>query len=94
MKKFTLEDEEIELLNSLESNEWNSVENLKAEIASHKIMARNTLKKDKRVNLRMSSKDLEDIKIYAAEEGLPYQTLMSSVLHKFISGRLVDRQAG
>ena len=42
----------------------------------------------------MSSKDLEDIKTYAVEEGLPYQTLMSSVLHKFISGRLVDRQAG
>ena len=94
MKKFILEDEEIELLNSLESNEWNSVENLKDEIASHQVIARNTLKKDKRVNLRMSSKDLEDIKTYAVEEGLPYQTLMSSVLHKFISGRLVDRQAG
>ncbi len=94
MKKFTLEDEEMELLDSLESNEWNSVENLKDEIASHQVIARNTLKKDKRVNLRMSSKDLEDIKTYAIEEGLPYQTLMSSVLHKFISGRLVDRQAG
>ena len=94
MKKFILEDEEIELLNSLESNEWNSVENLKDEIASHQVIARNTLKKDKRVNLRMSSKDLEDIKTYAVEEGLPYQTLMSSVLHKFISGRFIDRQAG
>ncbi len=94
MKKFTLEAEEIELLDSLESNEWNSVENLKNEIASHQMIARNTLKKDKRVNLRMSSKDLEDIKAYAVEEGLPYQTLMSSVLHKFISGRLVDRQVG
>ena len=52
------------------------------------------LKKDKRVNLRMSSKDLEAIKTYAVEEGLPYQTLMSSVLHKFVTGRLVDRQAG
>ncbi len=94
MKKFILEDEEIELLNSLESNEWNSVENLKDEIASHQVIAGNTLKKDKRVNLRMSSKDLEDIKTYAVEEGLPYQTLMSSVLHKFISGRFIDRQAG
>ena len=94
MKKFILEDEEIELLNSLESNEWNSVENLKDEIASHQVIAGNTLKKDKRVNLRMSSKDLEDIKTYAIEEGLPYQTLMSSVLHKFISGRFIDRQAG
>jgi len=94
MKKFTLEDEEMELLDSLESNEWNSVENLKDEIAAHQIIAKNTLKKDKRVNLRMSSKDLEDIKAYAAEEGLPYQALMSSVLHKFISGRLIDRRLG
>ena len=94
MKTYTLENEEIELLNSLEADEWNSVENLKDEIASHQIIARNTLRKDKRVNLRISSKDLEDIKAYAVEEGLPYQTLMSSVLHKFISGRLVDKQAG
>ncbi len=94
MKEFTLEDEEIELLDSLEANEWNSIENLKDEIASHQIIAKNTLKKDKRVNLRISSKDLEDIKTYAVEEGLPYQTLMSSVLHKFISGRFIDRQAG
>ena len=94
MKQFTLEDEEIELLDSLESKEWNSVKNLKDEIASHQIIARNTLKKDKRVNIRMSSRDLEDIKTYAVEEGLPYQTLMSSVLHKFITGRLVDKKVG
>ena len=42
----------------------------------------------------MSSKDLEAIKTFAVEEGLPYQTLMSSVLHKFITGRLIDKQAG
>jgi predicted DNA binding CopG/RHH family protein len=42
----------------------------------------------------MTSKDLEAIKTYAIEEGLPYQTLMSSVLHKFITGRLVDQKAG
>ena len=68
------------------------VKNLKEEIKLHKKIAQNTLKKDKRVNLRMSSKDLEAIKTYAVEEGLPYQTLISSVLHKFITGRLVDKQ--
>ena len=94
MKEFNLNDEETELLDSLESGEWNSIDNLKEEILSHKDIARNTLKKDKRVNLRMSSKDLEAIKTFAVEEGLPYQTLMSSVLHKFITGRLVDKQAG
>ncbi|MEN8146320.1 MAG: CopG family antitoxin [Campylobacterota bacterium] len=94
MKEFNLSEEESELLDSLESGEWSSVENLKEEITSHQEVARNTLKKDKRVNLRMSSKDLEAIKTFAVEEGLPYQTLMSSVLHKFITGRLVDKQTG
>jgi len=94
MKDFNLNSEEMELLESLESGEWNSVNNLEDEIQTHQNIAKNTLKKDKRVNLRMSSKDLEAIKTYAVEEGLPYQTLMSSVLHKFVTGRLVDRQAG
>ncbi|MFK5938477.1 MAG: CopG family antitoxin [Sulfurimonas sp.] len=94
MKELKLSEEETELLDSLESGEWNSVENLQEEISSHQTIASNTLKKDKRVNLRMTSKDLEAIKIFAVEEGLPYQTLMSSVLHKFITGRLVDQKAG
>jgi len=94
MKDFNLDSEEMELLESLESGEWNSVNNLEDEIQVHQNIAKSTLKKDKRVNLRMSSKDLEAIKTYAVEEGLPYQTLMSSVLHKFVTGRLVDKQAG
>ncbi len=94
MKNFKLNEEENELLDSLEAGEWDSVGNLEEEIASHQSIAKNTLKKDKRVNLRMSSKDLEAIKTFAVEEGLPYQTLMSSVLHKFITGRLVDKKAG
>ncbi|MBL6972985.1 MAG: antitoxin [Sulfurimonas sp.] len=94
MKDFKLDQEEAELLDSIESGEWNSVDNLKEEISSNQDIAKNTLKKDKRVNLRMSSKDLEAIKTFAVEEGLPYQTLMSSVLHKFITGRLVDKQTG
>jgi len=93
MKDFNLDNEEMELLESLESGEWNSINNLEDEIQIHQNIAKNTLKKDKRVNLRMSSKDLEAIKTYAVEEGLPYQTLMSSVLHKFVTGRLVDKQA-
>ena len=88
-----LDQEEQELLDSLKQGEWHSVTNVAQEIAMHKQIARNTLKKDKRVNLRISSKDLEAIKTFAVEEGLPYQTLMSSVLHKFITGRLVDKSA-
>jgi len=94
MKDFKLNENESELLDSLELEEWSSVDNLEEEISSHQKIANNTLKKDKRVNLRMTSKDLEAIKTYAVEEGLPYQTLMSSILHKFITGRLVDQKAG
>jgi len=94
MKDFNLNKDESELLDSLELEEWCSVDNLEEEISSHQKIANNTLKKDKRVNLRMTSKDLEAIKTYAVEEGLPYQTLMSSVLHKFITGRLVDQKVG
>jgi len=94
MKELNLDSEEMELLESLESGEWTSVEHLDDALLSHQSTAKNTIKKDKRVNLRMSSKDLEAIKTYAVEEGLPYQTLMSSVLHKFITGRLVDKKVG
>ncbi|MEK7407160.1 MAG: antitoxin [Acidobacteriota bacterium] len=47
-----------------------------------------TFRKDRRVNIRISSKDLEAIRKRALEEGLPYQTLISSLLHKYVSGRL------
>lgn len=53
--------------------------------------AKATFKKNKRVNIRLSGVDLELIQERAAIEGIPYQTLMSSVLHKFVNGRLVDR---
>jgi hypothetical protein len=56
-------------------------------------MASTSLAKDKRVNIRISSRDLDDIQAKAAEEAVPYQTLMSSVLHKYVTGRLVESQA-
>lgn len=52
--------------------------------------ARATYRKDRRLNIRLSSKDLEAIQIRALEEGLPYQTLISSLLHKYAAGRLKD----
>ena len=55
-------------------------------------MASASLAKDKRVNIRISSRDLNDIQAKAAEEAIPYQTLMSSVLHKYVTGRLVEPQ--
>ena len=55
--------------------------------------ARQTFRKDKRVNIRMSGKDLELLQARALRDGIPYQTLMASVLHKFVNGRFVDRDA-
>jgi predicted DNA binding CopG/RHH family protein len=90
MKKMYLNDEERDLVESIERGEWKSVRNLKTEIKKHQEYARNTLKKDKRVNIRISARDLEAIQTRAVEDGIPYQTLMASVLHRFISGRLKE----
>src|SRR3989338_4630785 len=86
-KKSKLEEE---ILASFERGEWQSVPNLEAEIARFASIASASLVKDKRVNIRISSRDLEDIQAKAAEEAIPYQTLMASVLHKFVTGRLVE----
>ena len=73
---------------SIERGEWKSVRNLQAEIKKHQEYARNTLRKDKRVNIRISARDLEALQTRAVEDGIPYQTLMASVLHRFVAGRL------
>ena len=87
-----LNQEEKEILDSYENDEWVSVSNT-SDIAKYKAAARNTFKKDKRVNIRMTEMDLELLQERAMIEGLPYQTLMSSVLHKYVTGRLVDKIA-
>ena len=81
---------EQEILSSFERGEWKPVRNQKGEIARLQAAAAATLLKNKRVNIRISSRDLEGLQARAAEEGVPYQTLMASVLHKFVSGRLVE----
>ncbi len=91
MKKLKLEEEEKEILESFERNEWEPVPDLEKEVKKHQIYARNTLKKDKRINIRISSKDLEELQLFAVEDGIPYQTLISSILHRFLSGRLVEK---
>ena len=88
MKKVQLDDEERDLIASVERGEWKSVKNLKEEIEKHRQYARNTLRKDSRVNIRISSRDLEALQAKAAEDGMPYQTLMASVLHRYVAGRL------
>ena len=91
MKKIKLDKEEKEILESFEKGEWRRVKDLEKEIGKHQRYARATLSKDKRVNIRISSKDLEELQAIAIEDGIPYQTLISSILHRYINGRLVER---
>ena len=91
MGKMILDKDEQEILDSFERGEWKSVQNVKSEIMKHRQYARKTLKKDKRVNIRISSKVLEEIQALAVEQGIPYQTLMSSILHRYVSGYLIEK---
>ncbi len=81
---------EEEILASFERDEWRSVPNLQQEIERYAAYAEASLTRVKQVNIPISSRDLEDIQAKAAEEGIPYQTLMASILHKFVTGRLVE----
>lgn len=89
MKKLDADEEEI--LGAYEAGKLKSVAT-KSELAKFKAAARSTAVKDKRVNIRLSSVDLGDIQIKALEEGVPYQTLIASVLHKYVTGRLSDKR--
>ena len=91
MKTHKLEAEEKELLRSYEKGEWKSAKPGKAELGHYAEYARATLKKDQRINIRLSHQDLEGIQSKAVQEGIPYQTLIASVLHKYVSGRFAVR---
>jgi predicted DNA binding CopG/RHH family protein len=87
-----LDQEEKDLMESIEHEEWRSVKNIKIEKEKAIAAARNTLKKDnKRINLRFTQKDYRQIQIKAIEEGIPYQTLISSIVHKYLNGSLAPR---
>lgn len=87
-----LDQKERDILKSYESDEWQSLGKHKAELARYQKYARATFQKDRRVNIRISSKDLEGVQKKALEEAIPYQTLLSSIIHKFVSGTLVPRR--
>ncbi len=81
-----IDQEEKELMESIERDEWRPVKNIDQEKEKAIAAARNTLRKDKRINLRLTQKDYHQIKIKAIEEGIPYQTLISSIVHKYLNG--------
>ena len=91
MKKkpvFKSDKEEQELSDAFDRGEWKSVSNLAHEKKMARKAADNYQKKNARINIRLSMTDLEQIKQKAAYEGLPYQTLIASILHKYAAGHL------
>lgn len=88
--KTKLTKEEKELLDSFEKDKWVPVTNLTERKKELMAYARNTLRKDKRLNIRISERDLLELQKRAVNEGLPYQTYISSIIHKFINGNLVE----
>lgn len=88
MTKAKLTEDEKDILESVEAGEWKSVD--EDSKIDYKAIAKETLKKDKRINIRLSSRDLDLIQRKAAREGIPYQTLIGSILHKYANGYLKD----
>jgi predicted DNA binding CopG/RHH family protein len=84
---------EVEIIEAYESGKLKSVAS-KTELNRLKAAARATAIKDRRVNIRLSAGDLQDIQVKALAEGLPYQTLIASILHKYVTGRLEERKLG
>ena len=80
--------EEREIVTAFERDELRSPRNKAALMKRHRVYAAATFRKDQRVNLRISSRDLDALRKRALSEGIPYQTLIASVLHKFVEGRL------
>jgi predicted DNA binding CopG/RHH family protein len=85
--------EERDLIESVEALEWQQardVDDLRAQATKY---ARETLLKNKRINIRISERDLMGLKARALEEGIPYQTLVSMLIHKYLTGRLHEKSS-
>ena len=80
------DDEERDLITAYERGEFSPATDQQEAKLTAVQAAKRYLRKDARINIRLSTADLEMLKRQAAEEGLPYQTLISSVLHKYVSG--------
>ena len=86
-----MDQEERDILERFERDELRPAPNAEKEIEVASQLARNTFNKTKRVNLRFTEQDYKRAHLMAREEGIPYQTFLSSVIHKYINGRLVDK---
>ncbi len=84
---------EKEVLNHFEKGHWQPFPDNESRIQRYRSMASRAVKKEERVNLRLTARDVQSIKMIAHEEGLPYQTFIASILHKFVTGRLTEKRA-
>lgn len=89
MRRYRLDKEEKEILDAIENDRWELVKPKRTELDYYAEIARSTFRKDQRMNIRISKADLTRIKAKAAEEGVPYQTLVASIIHKHASGSLL-----
>jgi predicted DNA binding CopG/RHH family protein len=92
MVEYSLDEEEQEILSAFESGKLKSIPNVKDEIKKHSQIAAVTFKKDKRINIRIANRDLSELQKLALLEGIPYQTFITSILHKFADGKYVEKQ--
>ena len=86
-----IDKEEKEFIESYNRGEWRSLKD-KKKLSKYVQAVKESLSKNKRINIRITSKDLNDIQVKAIEEGIPYQTLISSLIHKYNSGKLVEKK--
>jgi len=90
--KTPIDAEELEILQAWEAGVLKPVSAMEKQIRVHRAAAEATFKKDQRLNIRISSRDLRNLQARALEEGVPYQTFAASLLHKFVSGHLVSQR--
>lgn len=91
MSDLKLQQDELELLASYEAEEWRAVKKIKEQKERYRTYARAAFRKDKRINIRISEKDVVELQKSAIRQGIPYQTLVSSILHRYASGMLIDK---
>lgn len=87
-----LSEEEREILDSFERGELTTAPDAEREMMAAREAARKTFNKTRHVHLRVTERDFNMAHSRAREEGMPYQTLLSSVIHKYLSGRLVEKK--
>jgi predicted DNA binding CopG/RHH family protein len=92
MMRSKLTKEEKEIVSSFENEEWKPVDDLQKRKKLLSEYAQNTVKKDRRLNIRISERDLLELQKRAVKEGLPYQTFVSSIIHKYINGLLLEAE--